>query len=80
MKEIFETIRHIIAEETGIEEEDIKPGSDLADDLNLDPLEVSDLLLAVEEKYKLESLAISPEEVGTVAELVSIVQEELNEI
>lgn len=80
MKEIFKTLRTLISEQTGIEEAQIKPASHFADDLNLEPLEVSDLLLSVEEKFGLDNLGIRPDEVGTVADLVNIISDKQNEL
>lgn len=80
MKEIFKTLRTLISEQTGIEETQVKPASHFADDLNLEPLEISDLLLSVEEKFGLDNLGVRPDDVETVADLVNIISDKQNEI
>ena len=51
---IFEKVRDIIAEELGIETDEIKLESNLADDLGADSLDAIELIMAVEEEFDVQ--------------------------
>ncbi len=51
---IFEKIKSIIAEELGIEADEIKLESNLADDLGADSLDSIELIMAVEEAFDVQ--------------------------
>ena len=51
---IFEKVRDIIAEELGIEVDEIKLDSSLADDLGADSLDAIELIMAVEEEFDVQ--------------------------
>ena len=47
-------IKEIIAEQLGINEEDISEGSSLSDDLGADSLDVVEIVMALEEEFEVE--------------------------
>ena len=48
---MIKEITEIIAEQLVIDEESIKPESNIIDDLNADSLAIVEMLMAIEEKY-----------------------------
>jgi len=68
-------VKEIIAEQLGINEEDISRDSSTVDDLGADNLDVMELVMALEEEFEVE---IDDSEVGnldTVADFVEIVSQ-----
>lgn len=51
---IFDKLKDIIAEELGIELEEIKEDSSLTDDLGADSLDAIELIMAVEEEFDIQ--------------------------
>lgn len=51
---IFEKVKSIIAEELGIEIDEIKLESNLTDDLGADSLDAIELIMAVEEEFDVQ--------------------------
>lgn len=51
---MFEKVRKIIAEQLGIEEDEITMESSFIDDLGADSLDIVELIMALEEEFDLE--------------------------
>ena len=51
---VFDKLRKIISNNLGVPEEEILPGSHLQDDLNSDPLSISDLIISIEDNFKIK--------------------------
>ena len=65
----FDRIREIISNILGIPAEQIHPDSQLGDDLCADSLQVSEIILAIEEEFQFEWKNINLNEMYTVEEL-----------
>jgi len=48
---VFERVRKIIAEQLGVEEDDIKPNTSFVEDLNADSLDLVELIMSLEEEF-----------------------------
>ena len=68
-----EKVKHIIVEQLGVDEEEVKPSASFVDDLGADSLDVVELVMALEEEFSLE---ISDED----AEKLSSVQHAIDYI
>ncbi len=69
--DIFETVKAVVAEQLGIDEEDITMESSFNDDLEADSLDVVELMMALEDEFKIE---ISDEEAGRISTIGDIVE------
>lgn len=73
---MFDTIKRLISEELGIEEDQITPETDFFNDLHCDSLELIELMSTVEETFNIEE--IPEENLGqfkTVNDLISYLEE-----
>jgi acyl carrier protein len=73
MASVEEKVKHIIVEQLGVDEEEVKPEATFVDDLGADSLDVVELVMALEEEFGIE---ISDEE----AEKLVSVQHAVNYI
>ena len=48
---ILERLEKLIAEQLGIDKEQIVPSASLIDDLNIDPADLAELITAIEEEF-----------------------------
>ena len=78
MATVFEKVRKIIAEQLGVEEDDIKPGTSFVEDLNADSLDLVELIMTLEEEFGQggQGFEISDED----AEKIVTVQDAVNYI
>jgi acyl carrier protein len=54
MASVEERVKHIIVEQLGVDEEEVKPEAKFVDDLGADSLDVVELVMALEEEFGLE--------------------------
>jgi len=75
---VFERVRKIIAEQLGVEEDDVKPNTSFVEDLNADSLDLVELIMSLEEEFGQggEGFEISDED----AEKIVTVQDAVNYI
>lgn len=78
MASVFERVRKIIAEQLGVEEDDVKPNTSFVEDLNADSLDLVELIMSLEEEFGQggEGFEISDED----AEKIVTVQDAVNYI
>lgn len=51
---MFETLKNILVEELQLDPEEIKPESELANDLGINSIELADLIMLCEDKFGIE--------------------------
>jgi len=75
---VFERVRKIIAEQLGVEEDDVKPNTSFVEDLNADSLDLVELIMSLEEEFGQggQGFEISDED----AEKIVTVQDAVNYI
>lgn len=71
---VLEKIKVILAEQFDIEEDSLKPETDLQDDLGADSLDVVDLLMSIEDEFEIEIPDEEIENIRTVNDLVSYIE------
>ena len=71
---VLEKIKVILAEQFDVEEDTIKPETDLQDDLGADSLDVVDLLMSIEDEFEIEIPDEEIENIRTVGDLVSYIE------
>lgn len=72
---MLETIKKLVAENLGIEEETITENSSFKKDLGVDSLDLFELVMALEEEYDLEIPTEDLEKLTTVGEVAAYIQE-----
>ena len=74
---VFEKIRAILAEQFGEDENGITLETNLADDLGADSLDLTDLVMAIEDEFELEIPEDTIANVKTVADVVSYIEDNI---
>ena len=77
MTTTFETIKKILVERFAIAPADVQPAADFQKELDLDSMDALDLLLAVNEHFKLRLPEETLASIHTVSELVDVVDQHL---
>jgi acyl carrier protein len=72
---VFERLRKVIVEQLGVEESEVTPEASFAEDLNAEPLELVELVIAMEEEFgatgrKLEISDQDAERIATVQDAI----------
>ncbi len=74
MASVEEKVKHIIVEQLGVEEEEVKAEASFVDDLGADSLDVVELVMALEEEFGLEISDEDAEKLTTVKHAVDYIQ------
>ena len=72
---VFERLQKIIAEQLAIDEDDIRPDSDIIDDLGADSLDIVDLVMSIEDEFHVEIPDEAVEEMRTVDDAVRYIED-----
>lgn len=67
---VFEKVRDVIAQQTGISPEEIKMESSFVEDLNIDSLDLVELIMALEDEYGVEFSEEDAEQIKTIGDIV----------
>ena len=67
---MLEKIKEIVADQLGIDEDDIKLESNFKEDLEADSLDLFELVMALEEEYGVESPSEDLERIATVNDII----------
>ena len=76
---MFETLNNLLVEELQLNADDIKPESELANDLGINSIELADLIMLCEDKF---GVTIEDEDLHkfvTIADVVSYLEEKTNQ-
>lgn len=74
MSDIKSRVIRIVANQLGIDENNVKPESSFIDDLGADSLDTVELVMAIEEEFDIEIPDDSAEKIKTVQDVVSYVE------
>lgn len=74
---VFEKIRAFLAEQLDIEENNITPESLLVEDLGADSLDAIDIVMSVEDEFKIEVPDEIIEKIESVNDIVTFVENNL---
>ncbi len=69
--DIFETVKSVVAEQLGIDESEITMDSSFNDDLEADSLDIVELMMALEDEFKVE---ISDDDAGKISTIGDVVE------
>ncbi|NLP13356.1 MAG: acyl carrier protein [Clostridium sp.] len=71
---VFEKIKKIVAEQLGVEEDEITMESSFIDDLGADSLDIVELIMALEEEFDLEIPDSEAEKISVVGDVVEYIK------
>ncbi len=74
MASVEEKVKHIIVEQLGVDEEEVKAEASFVDDLGADSLDVVELVMALEEEFGLEISDEDAEKLASVQQAVEYIQ------
>ena len=72
---MLEKMKEIIAEQLGVEEDEITPDTSFQEDLGADSLDLFELTMALEEEYDTEIPAEELEDIETVGDVIEYLRE-----
>jgi len=73
MASIEDKVKNIIVEQLGVDEKEVKPEAHFVDDLGADSLDVVELVMALEEEFKLEISDEDAEKLTTVKQAIDYI-------
>ena len=76
--EIQEEVRKIIVERLGVNENEVTPEAHFIDDLGADSLDTVELIMAFEDKFKIEIPDEDAEKIVTVGNAISYLAEKIS--
>ncbi|MBQ1516752.1 MAG: acyl carrier protein [Clostridia bacterium] len=74
---VFDRIRAILAEQFSEDESGITLNTNLADDLGADSLDMTDLVMAIEDEFEIEVPEEAAANIKTVADVVSFIEDNI---
>lgn len=74
-EEVFEKVKEIIIEQLGVAETSVIMEASFIDDLGADSLDIVELVMAIEEEFKIEIPDADAEKVVTVGDVVDYIKE-----
>jgi acyl carrier protein len=72
---VEERVKKIIAEQLGVEEDDVIPEAKFVEDLGADSLDTVELVMALEEEFEIEIPDEDAEKIQTVSAAVDFIKE-----
>ena len=79
MATVSERLRNIIVEQLGVEESEVVPSASFTEDINADSLDLVELIMSLEEEFKLQISDEDAEKITTVGEAEEYIEEHLRE-
>jgi len=76
---VSERLKNIIVEQLGVEESEVVPSASFTEDLNADSLDLVELIMSLEEEFKLQISDEDAEKITTVGEAEVYIEEHLRE-
>ena len=73
MASVEEKVKHIIVEQLGVDEDEVKSEASFVDDLGADSLDVVELVMALEEEFGLEISDEDAEKLTTVKQAIEYI-------
>jgi acyl carrier protein len=74
---VYERMKKIVAEQLGVDEEQVTLEASFVEDLNADSLDLVDLIMTLEEQFGMEISDEDAEKIITVQDAVNFVEEHM---
>ena len=78
MPTVSERLRKIIVDQLGVDESEVVPSASFVEDLNADSLDLVELIMSLEEEFKLQISDEDAEKITTVQEAEDYIEEHLH--
>lgn len=72
--EVLDKVKEIIADQLGIDEDEVVPGASFIDDLGADSLDIVELIMAFEEEFDMEIPDEDAEKIKTVKDVLDYIK------
>ena len=70
-------VRDVLSEKTGIDFQLIQPDSSIDDDLNIDSLDFTEIIMEIEKKFRIKITDEESEKFRTVAQITSFIKRKI---
>lgn len=77
MATVHERLKKIIVDQLGVDESEVVPNASFVEDLNADSLDLVELIMSLEEEFKLQISDEDAEKITTVQEAEDYIEEHL---
>jgi len=77
-EDILAKLKPIIADQLGVDEADVREDASFTEDLNADSLDLVELIMSLEEQFKLQISDEDAEKITTVGEAVEYISDHLD--
>ncbi len=77
MATVSERLRKIVVDQLGVDEGEVVPNASFVEDLNADSLDLVELIMSLEEEFKLQISDEDAEKITTVQEAEDYIEEHL---
>ena len=77
MATVSERLKKIVVDQLGVDESEVVPGASFVEDLNADSLDLVELIMSLEEEFKLQISDEDAEKITTVQEAEDYIEEHL---
>ena len=77
MATVSERLKKIIVDQLGVDENEVVPNASFVEDLNADSLDLVELIMSLEEQFKLQISDEDAEKITTVQEAEDYIEEHL---
>ena len=77
MPTVHDRLKKIIVDQLGVDESEVVPGTSFVEDLNADSLDLVELIMSLEEEFKLQISDEDAEKITTVQEAEDYIEEHL---
>ena len=77
MATVSERLKKIIVDQLGVDESEVVPNASFVEDLNADSLDLVELIMSLEEEFKLQISDEDAEKITTVQEAEDYIEEHL---
>jgi acyl carrier protein len=74
---VSERLKKIIVDQLGVDESEVVPNASFVEDLNADSLDLVELIMSLEEEFKLQITDEDAEKITTVQEAEDYIEEHL---
>jgi len=78
MATVSERLKKIIVDQLGVDEAEVVPNASFVEDLNADSLDLVELIMSLEEEFKLQISDEDAEKITTVQEADDYIEEHLH--
>jgi acyl carrier protein len=76
-QDIYDRLKKIIVDQLGVDESEVVPSASFVEDLNADSLDLVELIMSLEEEFKLQISDEDAEKITTVQEAQDYIEEHL---